>query len=99
MRTKTKAPRHKHVWRYHSSQYNEPITDNWQMVMHTTYSSDEREKLLHGFTNITYVCADETCTEVLIDAVAGKVADPHFGKPYVPEKVEKQASDAVLKKP
>ena len=95
---KQKGQRHRHVWRYHSSQFNEPISDDWQQVAVSVAWADERERILYGFTNITYVCTDETCTEVRIEEKVGKVADPHFGQPYVPEKVEKQPSDAVLKK-
>lgn len=74
---------HRHVWRYHSSKFNEPTGSTFKGsgagIFELTMKSE------YGFTNITYTCADEACTEVRIESHIGQVSDPYHGKEYKPD--------------
>jgi hypothetical protein len=74
--------RHKHEWRYHSSEFNPPTGNTWKGNGYQIF--DLNEKAHWGFTNITYTCAVDECTEVQVKTINGRVSDPYQGKEYKP---------------
>lgn len=71
--------KHKHDWRYHSSAYNPPSDRVARGLDITTM-----ERMIHGFTNVTYTCAVDECPEVKVQTFIGRVSDPHPGQEYKP---------------